>query len=434
MNIGILGAGITGFQSAISAKKLGYNVFLSDIKGKNDIKKDILDILEKNHINTEFGKNTLAFFKDCEEIILSPGIPENDFIKKLSHSGKLLISDIDFAYEHMGNSKWIGITGTNGKTTTTALLGEIFKTKYKTFMGGNIGASPTKAIGNDIDFFIIEMSSYQLDISKKVRFDNSLILNITEDHLNRYKTMSKYINSKLQIVQMTNGKCFINGDDAILNKITGKNIAKFGVKNDHNKEIFYEEKRELLNIRGKKIHRKEIKLMGIHNIYNIIGASLLALEHSIDENDIISVLKDFKSLPHRIELLGKIKGVKIYNDSKSTTPDSTYYAMKTFEKNRVFLIMGGSDEKRSDFSILKNIIEKDNVFTYIVGKGAAYILKQLKSKNVKGPLTIEESVKLALMNAQKGDIILFSPGCPSFDRFENYKKRGEFFKQLINES
>ena len=206
MNIGILGAGITGSQSAVSAKKLGYNVYLSDTKNRKDISKSILDVLEKNGIELELGKNSLDFFADCERIILSPGIPENDFIKLLKSKGKEMISDIDFAYEHIKNAKWIGITGTNGKTTTTALLGEIFKTEYKTFIGGNIGESPTKAIGENFEIFIIEMSSYQLDISKKVRFDSSLILNITEDHLNRYNTMDNYIHSKLKILKLTKSR------------------------------------------------------------------------------------------------------------------------------------------------------------------------------------------------------------------------------------
>ncbi len=437
--VGVLGLGKTGLDTAIAALNLGYSVFLSEKKPAPEIPGPVLERLKTEGARIELGGNHADFFNTCDLIVQSPGVSgSSDIVVELKKRGIRIISDLDFAYEHTSGREWYAITGTNGKTTTTALTGEIFSGAHKSFTGGNIGVSPVNSVNGDFAKMILEVSSYQLDVSVSIRFRSSAVLNITEDHLNRYGNMENYTASKFRILGMTDGNVIVNIDDPVINAVREKKKALYqtvSLSRATDNGAFIEGKTGKIIIRhGGNEYSAETRIVtlpGEHNLYNVMTATLLGLNGEVPFSAILSAIASFKGLPHRIEFVKKVEGAFVYNDSKSTTPDSTRAAIRSFPAGKIILLLGGSDEKRSDFSILAGDIAECCVKTYAFGEAGKRIASEMKG--ILHVWTIEQAYSEALAGAIEGDIILFSPGCPSFDRFRNFEERGEFFRRMVNE-
>ena len=436
--LGVLGMGVSGYEAAVLGVKLGFGVLLSDNRKEEELSRERILKLRSLGVSTEFGKNTAQFFAGCSRIVLSPGIStDTSIVGELAKDGHEFISDLDLAYENLKADGWIGVTGTNGKTTKTDLLGKILSRKYKTFTGGNIGTSPCSVFGEKFERVVLEISSYQLDISSKLQLLGSIILNITEDHLNRYKTMSNYIASKKKIADLTQGYLILNREDDILYNTYKDRDGAIFVSSEGNKDsqAYLEADEMIFTVRDTEISISSniLKIPGRHNIFNAMCAAAAALMEGVCRDDIIHVLEHYEGLEHRIEYIKTVNGIRIFNDSKSTTPDSTLAAASSFAGGGIFLIVGGSDEKHSDFTILSNALKKNCKITYAVGETAERFIETVKGGEIEGPMTIEEALISALRSGKTGDLILFSPGAPSFDRFKNYEQRGNYFKKIVNE-
>jgi len=413
----VIGAGKTGKAVAEFLLHKGAYVILND---KNSIN------INLNHKNLKIIENghPAEIFEKTDLIVISPGIDR----KKLPiPDGKEVIGDIELFYL-FNTSKIIAITGTNGKTTTTTLAGEILKTKYKTFIGGNIGTPAIEIFKTNehYDFSILELSSFQLECIKNFTPDIAVILNITPDHLDRYKDFNEYANAKMNILK--NRK---NNQLVIMNK----SIKRF-IKDSDNFYFYNIDdviSNNKVNIRYKNckltLDTEKILIKGKHFYEDIFVASLIGIICGVNKKDIEQIVYKFKGLEHRLELVTEKNGVKFFNDSKSTTVTSTCKAIESFE-NPVILILGGihkgeSFKKIEQYKHLKKII--------CFGKAKQKISNELKSISPYEVGNLEQAVKKAKSFATHGDIILFSPACASFDMFENYKQRGKKFKEIVNE-
>ena len=419
----VIGAGKTGIATALYLTRKNYEVILNDI---NVMKRP--EILPST-VKFITGSHKREIFNDVDFIVLSPGIDK----KKFPVKDKKIIGDIELFYENC-KSKIIAITGTNGKTTTTTLIGEILKKKFKVFVGGNIGTPVLEAFNENIDYdwSVLELSSFQLELIDKFTADIVVILNITPDHLNRYSSFEEYKKAKLNILknQKIDQIVVLNFDDENLKnlKLKTENIFYFSLKNKLKNGAFLEDKSIVFNLKNKKytlsIH--DIKLKGMHFYEDIMAAGIVGLLCGVDFKDLVDVIKNFKGLEHRLEFVTEIDGVKFYNDSKSTTVDSTFKALMSF-KEPIILLLGGvhkgeSYKKLGHFDNLKKVIcfgeAKD-----IIYKDLSYLDKKIeKAKN------LDEAFKKALKSANSGDVVLFSPACSSFDEFQNYEERGKNFK------
>ncbi len=414
----VVGAGKTGITTANFLANLGLEVTLND---KNKIK-DTFKIHRKVKIvdNGHYEK----IFKESELIVVSPGVNT----KKLKWlKDKVVIGDIEL-FSWFDESKVIAITGTNGKTTTTYLTGEILKQKYNVFVGGNIG---TPALARFLPFeeyqySVLELSSFQLEIIDKFYADFAVILNITPDHLDRYETFDEYVQAKLNILknQKISQYVILNKDYPMLNNLTieGKSVyfQRNSILTNNSINVIFQDKKLSLDI-------NKIKLKGRHFYEDIYVASLLGLINDVSEDEIKDVVYNFKGLEHRLEFVMEKDGISYYNDSKSTTVSSTCRAVESFSEN-VILILGGV-YKGESFKKLLNYKNIKEIVCY--GEAAKIILFDLKKLKPVKKNNLEEAVFYAESIAEKGETILFSPACSSFDMFNSYMERGNFFKSII---
>lgn len=430
--ISILGLGKSGIAAANLAVKLGYDVFASD----NSKEREIKGLSKK--VRKEFGKHTDEIL-NCDLIIKSPGIHSNIPVLEKAKKRKIkIISELDFALSNSKYKKVSAITGTNGKTTTVDLISKIIKASYKdSIVSGNIGfplsERALKTTKNTI--ITMELSSYQLEDSPEFKPDISLILNITPDHLEHHKTMSKYIKAKENIFlnQTIKDYSIFNYDDKICRRIAEKSNAKtiFFSKYPMENGVFFDKGKIIIKARTKKtVISPKINLVGMHNIENILAASAVAYCAGVKPEIIERVISRYKGVEHRIEFVKDINGIKFYNDSKSTNVDSTRVALEAFDKN-ILLIMGGQD-KGAPYTPLKNLIKERVKNIFLIGTA---------SKKIKGSFpkyqgfidsdTMDKAVKDAFKIAKKGDIVLLSPACASFDQFLNFEERGKVFKNEV---
>ncbi len=421
----VVGAGKTGISTANFLKKRGFNVILNDLK-KMEKPKALDEEIE--FISGEYEKK---IFEKADFIILSPGINKKNFPIK----NKKIIGDIELFYFY-NKSKIIGITGTNGKSTTTILTGEILKRKYKIFVGGNIGIPVMDAFNNDhsgYEFSVLELSSFQLELIEKFCPEIAVVLNITPDHLNRYSNFDEYVNAKLNIFknQTKNQIAILNYNDKILRKLKLKSkIYYFSLTEILDEGAFLKDNKIIFRIKNQsyEIDIKDIKLNGVHFYEDIMAAGIISILTNVEWHYIEEVLRNFKELPHRMEFLGEFNGVKFYNDSKSTTVDSTFKALKSFKDNKVVLLLGGVHKGES----YKKIGENKNLKKIICyGEARDLIFEDLKNLDITKVDNFYNAVKKSLEIADKGDIVLLSPACSSFDEFENFEQRGELFRRLI---
>ena len=432
-NIGILGLGKSGYWSAKLAKSLNNNVFVSD--SNKHVNQTFIDDLKMLDIDLEIGIHSNLILKS-DIIIKSPGIPNNSEIMNKINASKIpVISEIEFAGS-LSKSKNICITGTNGKTTTVSLLTEILSKEMNVLKSGNIGIPFSKTVlenklydKNNIDYCILELSSFQLEHCSSLKKEISVILNISVDHMDRYNSIEEYFETKLKIFD--NAKyCFFNYDNEFLNKriFSFKNISPFSITKDQG-YFYYSNDKICSNELSISFDINTISIKGIHNISNIIIAAEIAHMVGISNDNIYQAISEFESLEHRFEHFGSYEGIDFINDSKSTNIDSLKKALESISK-KVILILGGIP-KEDDFSEIS--LFKKNIFKIIVyGEASDKIYNSLSNDiNVEKIEQFENAVHNAIDSAFENSVVLLSPACASFDQFDNYKERGKKFKNIV---
>lgn len=439
----ILGAGESGVGAALLAKQKGYNVFVSDASA---IKPIYQSELEANHIPFESGTHDVERILAADEVMKSPGIPEkNELVKQIRAKGIPVISEIEFGFRYKGASKIIAITGSNGKTTTTSLLYHICKVAEEDVaIVGNIGFSFARQIAVDPKkLYVIEVSSFQLDDIKTFRPDIAILLNITEDHLDRYNYQFEYyIKSKFRIIEnQTEKDCFIYCiDDEVITKhlellTTNTNLLPFSMKQELKKGGYIKNEQMMLKIQEERVTMSiyDFALKGKHNAYNTMAASIAASTLGIRKEKIREAVSNFHSLEHRMEFVATVKGVDFINDSKATNVNSTWYALESMQKPTI-LILGGVD-KGNDYELVADLV-KDKVKAIVcMGTDNAKLIEFFKDKvaRIIEVDSAKKAVNASFKLAEKGDVVLLSPACASFDLFKNYEDRGHQFKESVKE-
>ena len=440
MRIVVLGAGESGVGSAILAQKKGFDVFVSDMSA---IKPKYKEELERRGIPYEEKQHTEALILNADEVIKSPGIPEKaPMIKVLRAQGTPIVSEIEFAGRYT-NAKTICITGSNGKTTTTMLTYHILcEAGYNVGLAGNVGRSFAWQVAEQaFDYYVIELSSFQLDGMYDFRADVAILLNITPDHLDRYEyKFQNYIDSKFRILQnMTADQTFIYWSEdpvikAELEKRTiGASMAPFKESAVNNEKFTITEDELIFGFEEElRIKTEEITIKGKHNMYNSMAAAVAANIMGVKNETIRRSLATFQGVEHRLEYVATIRGVRYINDSKATNVNSCWYALQSM-KTPVVLILGGTD-KGNDYSEIADLV-REKVHTLIFMGLDNKKLNEYFGLNSNCKIVdtdnLADAVKAAYEVAQKGDTVLLSPCCASFDLFKNYEDRGEQFKEAV---
>jgi UDP-N-acetylmuramoylalanine--D-glutamate ligase len=439
----ILGAGESGVGAALLAKQKGYSVFVSDA---TTIKPIYQTELEANSIPFESGTHDIERILDADEVMKSPGIPEkNELVKQIRAKGIPVISEIEFGYRYKGDSKIVAITGSNGKTTTTSLLYHICKTaEQDVAIVGNIGFSFARQIAVDPKkLYVIEVSSFQLDDIKSFRPDIAILLNITEDHLDRYNYQFEYyIKSKFRIIEnQTETDCFIYCiDDEVVVKhlellTTNTNLLPFSMKQELKKGAYIKNEQMMLKIQEERVTMSiyDFALKGKHNAYNTMAASIAASTLGIRKEKIREAVSNFHNLEHRMEFVATVKGVDFINDSKATNVNSTWYALESMQKPTI-LILGGVD-KGNDYALVADLVKEKVKAIICMGTDNSKLIEFFKDK-VEQIIEVDsakKAVNASFKLAEKGDVVLLSPACASFDLFKNYEDRGQQFKESVKE-
>jgi UDP-N-acetylmuramoylalanine--D-glutamate ligase len=437
----ILGGGESGVGTAVLAQQKGYEVFLSD-KGK--LKDKYKDVLSKYEIKWEEEQHTEALILNATEVVKSPGIPDKvELIKKLKEKGIPVISEIEFAGRYT-NAKKICITGSNGKTTTTLLTYHMLqKAGLNVGLGGNVGKSFAMQVAeNNFDYYVLELSSFQLDGMYEFKADIAVLLNITPDHLDRYEyKLENYADSKFRIIQnQTEEDAFIFcvDDEVTMQTIKNKQVkAKqypITIKQTVETGAHLENNQLIINTNNTNplfMTIQELALQGKHNIYNSMAAGVTGKLVGIRKETIRESLSDFHNIDHRLEVVGNVHGIEFINDSKATNVNSTWYALESMN-NPVILILGGVD-KGNDYSMLNELVKQKVKAIICLGADNKKIIKAFDKMvdTILEANSATEAVAQAYKIGKKGDTVLLSPACASFDMFENYEDRGTQFKQAV---
>ena len=435
----VLGAGESGAGAAVLAKKEGFDVFVSDMSAIKDKYKKMLD---ERDIPWEEGHHTESLILNADEVIKSPGIPNDaPLILKLKEQGTPIISEIEFAGRYT-QAKMICITGSNGKTTTTSLIYHIFKKAgLNVGLAGNIGQSLAFQVAEcNYDYYVIELSSFQLDNMYKFHANIAVLMNITPDHLDRYGfEMQNYVDAKFRIIQnQTDDDAFIFWNDA---PIIQKELHKYGIhgqyfpyaeKNEEGVAAFTEENKVYFaRPIAFNMEQEELALTGTHNLFNSMAAGISANIAGIRKECIREALNDFKGVEHRLEKVARVKGVDYINDSKATNVNSCWYALQSM-KTKTVLILGGKD-KGNDYNEIADLVKEKCSGLIFLG------LHNEKLHDFFGnfglPIvdaqSMPDAVNAAYNMAKKGETVLLSPCCASFDLFKSYEDRGDQFKECV---
>lgn len=435
----VLGAGESGAGAAVLAQKKGYEVFVSDMSKIKDKYKELLD---KHQIPWEEGTHTEALILNADEVVKSPGIPNNaPMIEKLKALGTPIISEIEFAGRYT-NAKMICITGSNGKTTTTSLIYHIFKSAgYNVGLAGNIGQSLALQVAEkDFDYYIIELSSFQLDNMYDFHANIAILMNITPDHLDRYDfKMQNYVDAKFRIIQnQTEDDAFVFWND---DPIIQQELKKYGIKaklcpfaeikengviayTDNNK-VFFDEPIAF------NMEQEELALTGKHNLYNSLAAGITANLSGITKEVVRNGLMTFQGVEHRLEKVATINGATYINDSKATNVNSCFYALQSM-KTPTVLILGGKD-KGNDYTEIKELVqEKCKALVYMgLHNEKLHDFFDPMGLPVRDVQSMKDAIQACYELAEAGDTVLLSPCCASFDLFKSYEDRGEQFKACV---
>lgn len=438
----ILGAAESGVGAAILARKQGFDVFVSDL---GTIKDKYRKELTERQFDFEEGQHTEDKILNADVVIKSPGIPDKaPLIKKLKEKGISVISEIEFAGRYT-SAKKICITGSNGKTTTTLLTYHMFqKAGLKVGLAGNVGQSMAWQVAeNDFDYYVIELSSFQLDGMYEFKADIAILLNITPDHLDRYEyKMQNYVDSKFRITQnQTADDVFIYcADDPILKQEmkTRKLMARcipFGLGEPPAEGAGIRDNDLIINWKQNIFTMSilDIALQGNHNTYNSMAAGISGMAVNIRNEKIRESMADFKGVEHRLERFLKVHGIEFINDSKATNINSTWYALESMTQPTVWIV-GGID-KGNDYSELYDLVKSKVKAIVCLGTDNSKILEAFKNLGIDMVETqsMDDAVRSAYYLAKNGDTVLLSPACASFDLFENYEDRGHQFKQAVRE-
>lgn len=437
----ILGAGESGAGAAVLAKKQGFDTFVSDMSRIKDKYKKMLD---ERDIPWEEGHHTESLILNADEVIKSPGIPNDaPLILKLKEQGTPIISEIEFAGRYT-QAKMICITGSNGKTTTTSLIYHIFKKAgLNVGLAGNIGQSLAFQVAEcNYDYYVIELSSFQLDNMYKFHANIAVLMNITPDHLDRYGyQMQNYVDAKFRIIQnQTDADAFIFWND---DPVIQRELHKYGI---HGHYYPFAEKREeglAAFVEENKVYftepiafnmeQEELALTGTHNLFNSMAAGISANIAGIRKECIREALNDFKGVEHRLEKVCRVRGVEYINDSKATNVNSCWYALQSM-KTKTVLILGGKD-KGNDYNEIADLVREkcsglifmglhnEKLHDFFDGFGLPIVDVQ----------SMKDAVDAAYQMAKKGETVLLSPCCASFDLFKSYEDRGDQFKKYVRE-
>ena len=436
----ILGAGESGTGAAVLAKAQGYDVFVSDLSVIKPVYKEMMDA---RGIAWEEGQHTESIVLAADEIVKSPGIPDKAaIIKKLKEKGTSIISEIEFAGRYT-NSKMICITGSNGKTTTTMLTYHILKQAgLDVGLAGNVGNSLALQVAEQPHaYYVLELSSFQLDNMYEFKADVAILMNITPDHLDRYNyEFQNYVDSKFRIIQnQTEEDVFIywNDDPVIAREIAKHNpkaalypfseTKKEGVKAfTKNKQIVIETDNGIFTM-----DQDQLALTGTHNLYNSLASGIAAKVTDIKDDEIRASLSDFAGVEHRLEKVARVRGVDYINDSKATNVNSCWYALQSMN-TPVVLILGGTDKGNDYTEIEELVINKVHSLIFLgVDNTKLHAFFDGKVPFIEDAQSMEEAISKAYKLASKGDTVLLSPCCASFDLFKNYEDRGNQFKACV---
>ncbi len=436
----ILGAGESGSGAAVLAKVKGMDTFVSD---QGHIKDKYKALMDQYDIEWEEGHHTEEKILNADEVVKSPGIPNDaPLVLKLKAQGTPIISEIEFAgrYTH---AKMICITGSNGKTTTTSLIYHIFQSAgLNVGLAGNIGRSLALQVATEQhDYYVIELSSFQLDNMYRFRANIAVLMNITPDHLDRYEhDMQKYVDAKFRITQnQTPDDAFIYWND---DPIIRRELAKHGlqarlypfsaVKEDGAIAYVEDDEVKINQPIAFNMEQEELALTGTHNLYNSLAAGISANVAGIDKEDIRKALSDFKGVPHRLEYVATVRDVRFVNDSKATNVNSCWYALQSM-KTPVVLILGGKD-KGNDYKEIEDLVRQKCralVFLGLHNEKLHDFFDSMRLPTAEVQTGMKDAVEAAYHLAQRGDTVLLSPCCASFDLFQSYEDRGDQFKQYV---
>ena len=438
----VLGAGESGAGAAVLAKLKGFDVFVSD---SSPIKENYLSLLKEYNIENESGTHTMDKILNADEVIKSPGIPDTvPVMRAILEKGIPVISEIEFAGRYT-NAKMICITGSNGKTTTTLLTYHILKSAgLNVGLAGNVGKSLALQVATqNFDYYVIELSSFQLDNMYDFKANIAVLLNITPDHLDRYGyEMQNYVDAKFRITQnQTENDVFIfwNDDPIITEELSKYNLKSklypFAETNSKGVAAYKEGRNIIINDKDGAISIEEeaLSLEGRHNLFNSLAASISAKVLEIRKEEIRAALSGFKGVEHRLEKAGRVRGVDFINDSKATNVNSCWYALESM-KNPVVLILGGKD-KGNDYTEIEQLV-KDKVKAIVclgVDNSKLHKFFDGMGKDMADASSMKEAVEKAFAMANPGDTVLLSPCCASFDLFKSYEDRGEQFKKCVKE-
>ncbi len=445
-NIVVLGGGISGYGSAVLAKKQGFQTFLSDA-GK--IAERYTKILDEWQIEWEQGGHTMERILAADEVVKSPGIPEKaPVVQALRQRGIPIISEMEFAARYMGKAKTICITGSNGKTTTTSLIYKIMRDAgLNVALGGNIGESFAYQVATaEFDWYVLELSSFQLDGMYKFRADVAVLMNITPDHLDRYDyCFQNYVASKMRITQNQHSRsAFIySADDEVIAAEIARRpdmrmrqlpFAAHAAVASAAGDAFLTPDGEFTARVGRQsltIDTEKMQIKGLHNAYNAMAASLATLAAGVEPEQIAKSIYSFSPVEHRLEPAGERDDIQWINDSKATNVDSVWYALESMTRPTVW-IAGGTD-KGNDYEPLKAFAREKVKALVCMGLDNSKLVDAFTGvvPKVVSTSSLDEAMRAASELADKGDVVLLSPACASFDLFKNYEQRGTLFKEWV---
>ena len=447
-NIVVLGGGISGYGSAVLAKKKGHKVFLSDA---GRVAERYARVLDEWGVEWEQGGHTMERILAADLVVKSPGIPDKaDVVKRLREKGTPIISEMEFASKYMGKARTICITGSNGKTTTTSLIYKIMcDAGVNVALGGNIGESFAYQVATaEYDWYVLELSSFQLDGMYDFRADVGVLMNITPDHLDRYDYLfQNYVDSKMRITQNQHSRNYFvySADDEVIAAEIEKRAdmrqrqlpfaAKAAVASGAG-DAFFSDGEFTARVGDKEvtIDTQKMQIKGLHNAYNAMAAALATMAAGVEPAVVERSIYEFSPVEHRLEPAGEKDGVLWINDSKATNVDSVWYALESMTRPTVW-IAGGTD-KGNDYEPLKGFAREKVKALICMGVDNDKLVREFTGvvPKVVSTSSLDEAMRAAREEATEGDVVLLSPACASFDLFKNYEQRGQLFKEWVKEN